>query len=137
MIVADANTLAYVWFPSNHREAIFKLLHFDQKWAAPLLWKSEFRSIAMAYLRKKYYTPQQITDIVTKAEAMMQGNSHEIKSISVLQLAQESGCTAYDCEYVSLAYDLNVRLITYDKQLLREFPTVALTAEDYLMQAET
>lgn len=36
-----------------------------------------------------------------------------------------SGCTAYDCEFVVLAKDLDVKLITLDRAVLKAFPDVA------------
>jgi predicted nucleic acid-binding protein len=52
-----------------------------------------------------------------------------------LQLAAHSGCSAYDCEFVSLAQSLRVKLITGDKKLLQVFPEVAMTATQYLRMA--
>ena len=39
---------------------------------------------------------------------------------------------AYDCEFVALADDLRLPLITTDKKILSEFPSVALSIADYL-----
>jgi predicted nucleic acid-binding protein len=136
MIVVDANTIAYVWFPSAHQEAIFGLIHTDQNWVVPFLWKSEFQNIMAAYLRRKYYTFSQATEIMLKAESLLAGNEQPVKSVSVLGLVNQSTCSAYDCEYVALAKELNVKLITYDKKILREFPETAMKAEDYILQFE-
>jgi predicted nucleic acid-binding protein len=43
-----------------------------------------------------------------------------------MRLTQESGCTAYDCEFVALAKYLDVKLVTTDKDLLKAFPRVAV-----------
>jgi predicted nucleic acid-binding protein len=40
----------------------------------------------------------------------------------VLTLALESGCSAYDCEFVALAKQLGVKLVTEDAKLRRAFP---------------
>jgi len=53
-------------------------------------------------------------------------------SMDVLQLVSESKCSAYDCEFVALARDLNVKLVTVDKQILREFPGDAISLEKYV-----
>jgi predicted nucleic acid-binding protein len=45
----------------------------------------------------------------------------------VLSLAAQSGCSAYDCEFVALAQDLRVPLVTTDRQILKAFPTVAVS----------
>jgi predicted nucleic acid-binding protein len=45
----------------------------------------------------------------------------------VLELASRSGCSAYDCEFVALAQDLEVPLVTNDRQILKAFPTIAIS----------
>lgn len=49
----------------------------------------------------------------------------------MLELARDSHCSAYDCEFIALAVKLNTTLVTADKKLLQEFPTraVALSAD--------
>ena len=43
-------------------------------------------------------------------------------------LVASSDCSAYDCEFIALAQEHRVPLVTMDRQLLRDFPdqTVAL-----------
>jgi predicted nucleic acid-binding protein len=43
----------------------------------------------------------------------------------VMSLALESGCSAYDCEYVALARLLSVPLVTEDRQLLAAVADIA------------
>jgi len=43
-----------------------------------------------------------------------------------------SDCSAYDCEYVALAQDLDVPLVTTDRQVLREFPKIAVSLEKFV-----
>jgi predicted nucleic acid-binding protein len=48
-----------------------------------------------------------------------------------LELATRSKSSSYDCEYVALAQDLGVKLVTTDKQILREFPKTAVSLEKF------
>jgi predicted nucleic acid-binding protein len=43
---------------------------------------------------------------------------------------RDSDCSAYDCEFVALAVQLEIKLVTMDKKLLKSFPqlVVVLTA---------
>jgi len=132
MIVADANTLAYVWLPSLYSEEVEALLNNERQWAAPFLWRSEFRSILAKYLKANYYSFSQISEVMRKAEEFMSSHEYFAKSDSVLNLVNESGCSAYDCEYIAVAKELGVKLVTYDKQLIKEFPDTAMTAKQYL-----
>lgn len=54
-----------------------------------------------------------------------------VPSVSVLSLTDKSTCSAYDCEFVALARQLSVMLVTEDKKILAEFPDVAVTLDQY------
>jgi predicted nucleic acid-binding protein len=45
---------------------------------------------------------------------------------------QESGCSAYDCEFINLAQDLNVPLVTMDKNLLNNLRNTAVSIQEYI-----
>ena len=47
--------------------------------------------------------------------------------LSLLKLSQLSGYSAYDCEFVNLAQDLNTTLVTMDRKILKIFPETALS----------
>ncbi|MBS1485994.1 MAG: type II toxin-antitoxin system VapC family toxin [Bacteroidetes bacterium] len=134
MIVVDTNTLAYHWFISPHIQAVKELLYFDGDWAAPALWRSEFRNVLASQIHFNKLTLTDAMTIWDETEKLMIRNEQSVSASSILSLAASSKCTAYDCEYVALADQLNVPLVTYDKQLLKNFSTIALTAEQYLSQ---
>lgn len=50
------------------------------------------------------------------------------------QLANTSGCSAYDCEFVALAKDVEVSLVTADKKLLNAFPQTTISPSDLVRQ---
>jgi predicted nucleic acid-binding protein len=64
----------------------------------------------------------------SQAEQQLAENEYTVNSMDVLALASESGCSAYDCEFVSLAKSLDLKLITGDKKLVQLFPGIAMTA---------
>jgi len=42
-----------------------------------------------------------------------------------------TGVSAYDCEFVALAKDLRLRLVTADKQVLAKFPETAVSLASF------
>jgi len=111
-----------------------KLLEKDTNWVAPLLWRSEFRNVLALYKRKRSLSVEQAQQIMQEAMLLMQEREYEIVSAQVLELVAASGCSAYDCEFVALAKDLGIPLVTVDKKVLREFPQVAVSLDDFLVR---
>lgn len=127
MIVVDSNVLAYLYLPGKYTAAAEALMERDADWTAPLLWRSEFRNILAGYLRRGALTFDQASALQDEAESLLSGAEHEVDSRHVLELVRDSECSAYDCEFVSLAMKLGTKLVTMDGKLLRSFPDVALT----------
>lgn len=69
---------------------------------------------------------------MTEAESMMADNEFAVVSGDVLDLAVSSGCSAHDAEFVVLARELGVSLVTLDKKLLDKFPETAVSPERFL-----
>jgi predicted nucleic acid-binding protein len=130
MIVVDTNVIAYLYLPSEHTATAEALLQHDADWAAPVLWRSEFRNILAGYMRRGALTFEQACGLQREAESLLAGAEYEPDSLSVLELVRDSDCSAYDCEFVALAARLNTYLVTMDKKQLRAFPgrAVALVA---------
>lgn len=132
MIVADSNTIAYLYLPTKYTKNVEKLLLKDSDWAAPLLWRSELRNILALYTKQEIVDFDSACKIQAEAENLIGPNEYNVDSLSVLSLALKSGCSAYDCEFVAVAKALNLKLITEDKKLRRSFPEIAVTAKAYL-----
>lgn len=132
MIVADTSTLLYLYLPTDQTNDVVSLLHKDPHWIAPLLWRSEFRNVLALYVRKNIIDLQTAISMQTQAERQLADNEYTVNSMDVLTLAMETGCSAYDCEFVSLAKSLNLKLVTGDKKLIQTFPEIAMTPGDYV-----
>jgi predicted nucleic acid-binding protein len=131
MIVVDTNVIGYLYLTGEHSAQAEQALHKDPHWAAPLLWRSEFRNVLAAYIRKELLSLEDANRIMGAASLLMQGQEYEVPSLQVLSRVAESACSAYDCEFVALAQDLGVALVTVDKQILSEFPKIAISLEEF------
>jgi predicted nucleic acid-binding protein len=126
MIVVDSNVLAYLYLPGEYTAAAEALLEQDSDWAAPILWRSEFRNILAGCMRRKAITFEQANSLQREAESLLEGAEFELESVAVLELVRDSDCSAYDCEFIALAMKLDTKLVTMDKKLLRAFPKRAI-----------
>ena len=131
MIVVDTNIISYLYISGERSQQAEQLLSVDSYWNAPLLWRSEFRSVLSQYLRKKILVFDEVLLIIQQAEKLLTDNEFEISSAHIMQLVNSSNCSSYDCEFVALAQHLDVPLITADKKILQEFPIIAQSLNSF------
>ncbi len=132
MIVVDTNIIAYLYLSGDHSHQVELLLSSDSDWNAPVLWKSEFRSVLSRYLHKDIFSVEEALLIIQQAEELLANNVFEVSSSHVMKLVNSSSCSSYDCEFVALAQYLGCALVTADKKIIREFPKTAVSLGDYL-----
>jgi predicted nucleic acid-binding protein len=132
VIVLDTNIIVHLYVEGGSSPQARQTILRDTDWASPILWRSEFRSALVKCLRSGAVQKDKLFKIMTAAETMMSGCEYEVASDDVLEIAASSGCSAYDAEYVALARDLRVPLVTTDKELLERFPDVAASPEAFL-----
>ena len=132
MIVVDSNVLAALLLPTaTGTEAAIKLLRLDRDWVAPLLWRSELTNILATGTRNGWFDFEQAVEALSAAEEIMAGGEFRVPAHDVLRIANLSECNGYDSEYVVLAQDLGIRLVTLDRQVLKAFPDTAVSLETY------
>ena len=131
MIVADNSVLVYFWLPSVFAELAEAAKNQDNIWAAPILWRAEFRNVLAGYLRKNLLTENEANTAYLNAQKDLGTNEFTVPTERIIKSVLASDCSAYDCEYVALAMDLGVPLVTTDKQVLRAFPKTAVSLEKF------
>jgi len=132
VIVADTNLIAYFYVKGEYSDLANQVLLRDPRWAAPLLWRSEFRNTLVKCVRGGLVDLDDAYRIMNKAESLMAGSEYAVVSGDVLNLAASSACSAYDAEFVVLARGLGVPLVTMDKDLLESFPETAVSPARFL-----
>jgi predicted nucleic acid-binding protein len=125
VIVVDTNVLAYLLLPGPKTELAESLREQDREWAAPPLWRSEFRNVLSGYLRREVLQRSAAVALMQEAEAILSAHDQPVSSEHVLQLVSTSHCSAYDCEFVAAAQLLAVPLVTEDRAILMAFPDLA------------
>lgn len=131
MIVVDTNIIAYLLINGDQTALAIAVARKDPEWAAPPLWRSEMRNLLSLYVRRGVFSRRAAVLIMEEALTSMQGHEFDVASARVLELAEESGRTAYDCEFVSVAERLDVPLVTSDKRIIASFPDIAVSMTDF------
>jgi predicted nucleic acid-binding protein len=125
--VVDTNVIAYYLLGTEafaeECQAFWKRV---EETAAPALWQAEIVNVLWMAVRKKIITPAESSHKLRFAAGL------GIQSVPIRQMWRgalirsiDSGVCAYDTLFVELAVRKNVRLATFDAQLLKAFPEIA------------
>ncbi|MEM9758080.1 MAG: type II toxin-antitoxin system VapC family toxin [Pseudomonadota bacterium] len=132
MIVVDTDVIAAFWIKTARTDLAHRARRRDADWIAPLLWRSEMRSVLRQYLTHDLLAYADALWTAEKAEAMLAGQEYAVRTPAVLKLVERTGHSAYDCEFVALAEAQGVPLVTGDRRLAERFPQVAMILEDFV-----
>lgn len=102
-----------------------QVLRRDAAWAAPFLLRTEFCNVLALHVRARRMNLSDAQLSLGKIAEVIQDRFYAVSDGDVLNRAAESGCTAYDCEFVVLADMLGVPLVTSDREILKAFPRIA------------
>lgn len=133
LIVVDVMVAAYLLLPvadAVFEEQARRLLEREPRWLAPDLWLPEFLNICAGHLRARRMTFDEAVQAVDAARRLIV--TLPIDPGPVMALVPGSRCSAYDLAYVAAARELGVPLVTGDRQVLAEFPGVAVTPGTWL-----
>jgi predicted nucleic acid-binding protein len=132
VIVIDTNIIGYLFLTSKRTAQAEQALLKDSDWVAPPLWRSELCNVLATCTNRSLVKLEDALLIISEAEQLMKDSEYEVTSEQVLRLATQSGCSAYDCEFIALARDLNAPLVTVDKKILARFPDVAISLDEFI-----
>ena len=136
MIVADNNVLVAFWLPGAWTELAEAVKLRDSVWGAPILWRAEFRTVLAAHLRNGLLTEAEANTAYLNAQRDMGEKEFTVPTEPILQLVLGSDCNAFECEYVALAADLDVPLVTTNEKILRAFPKIAISLAEFARKKE-
>ncbi len=132
MIVVDTNLLAHLVLPGADAALADAVHRRDPDWIAPPLLYSEIRKVLVTMVRRGALRKEQAIAAATEAVIVMKGDEIPVGTPDVLDLAVRSGCSAYDCEFVAVAKELEATLVTSDRQVLAAFPETAVSPEAFV-----
>lgn len=78
-----------------------------------------------------YMTPAEALEYARMAEDDFRESTRPVPTQRVLRLVDETGHSAYDCEHVALAQELDVTLVARDRTVADRVPDTAALLEDF------
>lgn len=132
MIVVDTNVIVALFVSSPSTNLAKEAARKDDHWIMPPLWVSEMRNVIATMHRTRRLDISDGLKAMEDAEQQFSTLSVPVPSEDVLGYAASSGCSAYDCEFVTLAVLARAQLVTLDKRLALRFPRVATPLERFV-----
>jgi len=132
MIVADATLIIHFSMPGSKTEHAEAVRRKDPVWAAPPLWEYEVLNVIWTYVHFRDLSLAQALEHWDVAQDLIGERTYRMAPAEVLRLAARSGHSAYDCQYVAIAQQLETWLVTSDADVLTAFPEIAVSPDDFL-----
>lgn len=117
MIVVDVNVVAYLLIAGDSTILAQAVWDLDSDWCLPSLWRHEMLNVLATYVKVGGSTLEQAQVIWTEAVRLFAGGEREVDLGQALALAAQYGISAYDAQYVELASQLRLPLVTEDRRL--------------------
>jgi len=102
----------------------------DKDWIMPFLWKHEFISILLKIARQGSQSEANLLTIWENANVLVTEN--EVDMRQALHLAIKYRVSSYDAQYLVLAQELGILLVTEDRKLRQAAPDLTISTQDFL-----
>lgn len=126
MIVVDTQVMVYLLTGTGAGERAAALLRRDPEWTAPPILLSELRNVLVGFVRRGWLSERDALEIHDDAEAILGDRIASVPGLPVVDAALRGSLSAYDAEFVVLARQLGVPLVTADRVVLDGAPDVAV-----------
>jgi predicted nucleic acid-binding protein len=131
VIVADTNLIGYLLIDGELTESARKVWTRDPDWVMPPLWRSEFLNVLVVAHRAGALERQQVVETWRRSALFMNATELEPDGEQVLRIALDRGLSAYDAQFIAVASELGVPLVTADQRVLTRSPDIAVSIHDF------
>lgn len=131
MIVVDTNLVSYLLIAGERTETARRVWRKDPEWRLPPLWRSEYLNVLATLVRATDLGSGDALASWFNAIQLFRGREHEPRGQAVLATALRFDLSAYDAQFVVVAEDLDVPLITGDRKILAACPGRTCAIEDF------
>ena len=135
MILVDTNVIVPLYVRSARSEAVVELFARDSVWRTEPLALIELSNVLVSYERAGYITSARTRDCLGRAAAFLQPHFFRVTHEAALDTALRYRVTAYDGRFLTLALQLDRRLITEDVKLRAAAPKLTQSLAEALASA--
>jgi predicted nucleic acid-binding protein len=114
VIVAGADLVVSLFIERADTAIAERVFDRDCDWCAPLVWRSLFRAVLAERCRQGVASVEGAFAAVRAADSIFHDREFQPDGEHVLRLAIDSGCSTRSCEFVAVARDLGLALVTTD-----------------------
>ena len=132
MIVVDTNLLAYSVIPGEGTALALRVAARDADWIAPSLWRHELANALATAMRVRGLTMSDAVVAFSAAERLVVDAELAPGLETKLDLAARGKVSAYDAEFVAVAQELGLPLVTADRRLALAFPEIVRGLAEFL-----
>lgn len=136
MIVADTNLLVYLLIDGPLTPVAVRARAKDRIWAVPSLLLHEFLHVLSRQVARGNVHRDEAIRAYKRELSMVDVSDLQADPLAILNMVEQTKCSSYDLEYVWLAQELSVPLITADKEILQAYPGVATSIEAYAARSD-
>jgi predicted nucleic acid-binding protein len=126
MIVADTNLVAYTVIPGAATRDAERVRKRDHDWTAPSLLRFELMNVIAKECKGNRLSRDGALRTMRRGMNLVKVSKLVSDPLFIFNTCLATGCSTYDLEFVWLAMELAIPLVTADQQILRAFPTVAV-----------
>jgi predicted nucleic acid-binding protein len=131
MIVADTNLVAYFIIPGTTTPDAESVRAKDNDWVAPGLLRFEWLNVVAQQFRLNHVDRDCALRTFRRGLTLVNFTKLQSDPLFILNMCQTSGCSPYDLEFIWLAMELGVPLVTADQKLIDAFPGVAVHLSEF------
>lgn len=132
MIVADTNLVVHLLIEGEKSDVARAVWSKDSEWMLPPFWTSEFLNVLTTFVRRGVLTLRDAHSTWELALTLFDNAEIEPAGDDVLDMAAERKLSAYDAQFAVVAADLDVSLVTFDRDLLKACSSFAIAPERFI-----
>jgi predicted nucleic acid-binding protein len=140
MIVVDVNIVVYLLTDMPRHGLARQLYQRNSIWVLLPLWRHELLNVLATLTRQEVLERDAAFQVWHRALGLFSHRERQPDMEQALSLSIEQGISSYDAQYVVLARELDILLVSEDKKLQRILPnhviSLAQAATDYQDNAE-